>query len=61
MSDPTTIARNEPEPFIVVHGPRSWRGLKEDLHPFLALLGAIYGWVFALLVALIAAVILLLR
>lgn len=56
-----TIDRGVSEPSISISGSGRWRGFKEDLLPLMALLGAVYGWVFALLVALVAAVVLLVR
>jgi hypothetical protein len=62
MSDLTaTVERSEPERFILVRSKRGWHDFKEDLLPLWALLGAIYGWVFALLVAAVAAVVLIIR
>jgi hypothetical protein len=39
--------------------PRKCGGLKKDLVPLMALLGAVYGWVFAVLAVIIAAIVLL--
>ncbi len=57
MSDSTaTLDREHPERFIVFESLTGWQALKDDLLPLMALLGTAYGWVLALLVALIAAV-----
>ena len=57
MSDSTaTLDREPPERFVVVMSLTGWQAFKDDLLPLMALLGAAYGWVLALLVALIAAV-----
>jgi hypothetical protein len=54
-----TIDRSLPDVYIPNAG--GWRGFKEDLLPLMVLLGAFYGWVFALLVAVVAAVVLIVR
>ncbi|HJQ95586.1 MAG TPA: hypothetical protein VJ935_07790 [Acidimicrobiia bacterium] len=56
-----TIDRGHPDVHIPNAGSGGWRGFKEDLLPLMALLGAIYGWVFALLVAVAAAIVLIVR
>ncbi|HEU4751399.1 MAG TPA: hypothetical protein VFT54_10090, partial [Acidimicrobiia bacterium] len=43
----------------VVRQPRKFGGLKMDLLPLMALLGAVYGWVVAVLAVIIAAIVLL--
>jgi len=42
-----------------VRQPRKFGGLKKDLLPLMALLGAVYGWVVAVLAVIIAAIVLL--
>ena len=62
MTDATaTVEREDPKPFVVVESSPGWRGLKSDLLPLMALLGVVYGWVLALLVALVAAVVVVVR
>jgi hypothetical protein len=43
----------------VVRQPRKSGGLKRDLLPVIALLGAVYGWVVAVTAVVIAAIVLL--
>ena len=56
-----TIDRSLPDVYLPNAGSGGWRGFKEDLLPLMVLLGAFYGWVFALLVAVVAAVVLIVR
>lgn len=54
-----TIERRLPVIYLPVSG--GWRGFKEDLLPLMALLGAVCGWAFALLIAVVAAIVLIVR
>ena len=56
-----TVDRSLPDVYIPNAGSGGWRGIKEDLLPLMALLGAVYGWAFALLVAAVAAILLIVR
>jgi hypothetical protein len=56
-----TIDRSLPVVHIPNAGSGGWRGFKKDLLPVMALLGAVYGWAFALLVAVVAAIVLIVR
>lgn len=56
-----TVDRSLPDLYIPNAGPGGWRGFKEDLLSLVALLGAVYGWAFALLVAVVAAIVLIVR
>jgi hypothetical protein len=56
-----TLDREDPETFVVVETTSRWQALKDDLVPMMALLGAVFGWAIALLVAVIAIVVLILR
>jgi hypothetical protein len=56
-----TVDRSLLDLYIPNAGPEGWRGFKEDLLPLVALLGAVYGWAFALLVAVVAAIVLIVR
>ena len=55
---PATIERRLP---VIINGSRGWRGFKEDLLPLIALFGAVGGWAFALLAAVVAAIVLIVR
>lgn len=55
----TTVGRRHPDVYIPNAG--GWRAFKEDLLPLMALLGAIYGWVFASLMVVVAAIVLIVR
>ena len=56
-----TVDRGLRDVHIPNAGSGGWRGIKEDLLPLMALLGAVYGWAFALLVAGVAAIVLIVR
>ena len=56
-----TVEHGLPDRYIPSADLGGWRGLKQDLLPMMALLGAVFGWVFALLVVLVVAVVLLVR
>jgi hypothetical protein len=48
-------------PVIYLPGSGGWQGFKEDLLPLMALLGAVGGWALALLVAVVVAIVLIVR